>query len=336
MALFTASTFIVGLYVSRELRVGDVRILPLVGESMWQAEAGWFNDTLPLISIDDHIDPIAWSKLGTQQRPVAVALLPNFEGSDLDDAFQLARQRSFEVLNLLALHRQAAPEAVATFVRGLDAPRGRLYWLRQVYRGNLLGGFIAGEDEQCLLDHDKAAVQYPVLRHWLELYRTANSEPRPLFAFGRYWLVLEDIASERIQAGVRVTDFGGDEITDQDATTGRARGRVYALLVARASSSRGAGINEWPGPSGESLWDLTGVWLGYRNAAEHHGGFSVHDLQQQTQRWFGPVNAAEQFAGAAGTAATLMHPYLQVLREAAWEILHWELDAAAGYWNPNG
>jgi hypothetical protein len=248
-----------------------------------------------------------------------------------EEALRLAHDKRDQLLDLMALHRQSSGVSFATVVQKLGDPISARYddtrFLSeaQSYGGNLLGGFISGEDQHTLLGHDRATAADPFLALCLSLYRDAESENDADFAYFRYWSVLELIASERVVVNSPVTDFSGQPILvkNQQARTSHPHGRVYELLK-RHMQTRNSAEQNFVGPPSTSLWEEVGVWYTFRNATAHHGGFRVDDPNQQSQPWYQAALAVDNAIAQQGGVVD----HLRNLERAARSVMHWELDAA--------
>ena len=288
------------------------------------------------------IDPGGWAQHHVNNRPMMAFWVPAVFAVSHDEAYALTHFEVDRLLDLLALHRRASGTPWLTVVWNPATARTWTYRDSGNYIGNLIGGFLSGEDVETLIKHRIAIDNDPVAALWLSLYRDAQAERNVDFAFAKWWTVLESIAEmrrlrESVAANQRVVDFAGQTLTDggQIATVGRERGGVYQLLK---SYSQGAEGTFAPAPLGYNLWELVGIWYGYRHGAMHYGGAQGTLARvsggQKPPAWLPSVEAAEKVAHALvgqAQAQTLDHPFLKALREAVFMVLHWELDAAAGF-----
>ena len=320
--MFEVVAFFDGLLIGSPQAVGSFRVAPLSNESRLGAEADTTRAGLATFGISDGVSAERWTAGMRGHAPAAVI---NFdvEADGHEEARDLAFATARSLGDLLSLHRGARGDLFATYVRETGADSGRLY-RNSTYSGNLATGFIAGEDPQTLGAHADAIRHHPLLREWVRLYAEAVGEKSPVFAYSRYWLLIESMA-EALTPDLTLAEIDAPE------GAGSTWRRVVALIRARSTAGRG---EAWVAPYGEMLWEVSGAWYGYRNAAMHHGGFSPESELQQRQAWFDRVKEAADKASADGTWNTLQDPYLRSLRDTGKILLHWELDAAAGFFDP--
>lgn len=290
-------------------------------------EQGWIGPT-------GRIDP-SWGESNAQQRPVVVMYAPRVFAASLGKALWLAHGQRDRLLELLAFHREALGVPFATAIQQLDHTSGnytdlRVYPEVETYKGNLAGGFLSGENQTVLLADYRAMQSEPFLRFVLYLHAEAQAERNLDFAYFRCWNLLETIASERVALGDLVTDFNGDRILTKDGSpfkTEWARGRVYEL-VKRSMKEEGHDEDFYQEARDLclGLWDAVHVWYAFRNATAHYGGFNPNDPNQQKQPWYeAAVEAQRNGAQRTGGRAD---PYFGYLKQAATDVVGWELKAA--------
>ncbi len=247
----------------------------------------------------------------------------------------LAHNRRDRLLELLAFRRNSSGVPFATVIQKLDGATGqytetRIYPEVEIYSGNLLGGFLSGEDQSVLLADDRAIHSDPFLGFILYLHMEAQAEKDLDFAYFRYWNLLETIAAERVESGTPVTGFDGKQILKEDGKpfdTDGVRGRVYEL-VKRGMQVRDR-TEEFFAAAQElsvSLWDAVYVWYAFRNATAHHGGYNPDDPNQQRQKWYRAAVEA-QLAGAQPRGGA-PDPYFSYLKDVTTDVVRWELEEA--------
>jgi hypothetical protein len=274
------------------------------------------------------IDPIGWATRAAKDRPVLVFHFPRIVAQSKEHAVEIAISVREKMLDLFALHRGARGIPIALFIAEIGTDDLAAISEQPNYTGNMLGGFLSGEDPAELIDHARVTSSDSLVSLFLSLYKDALTEMESDFAYLRFWSLLEVMASARINRGAAVTDFGGAALFEGNdaATTDRARGRIYELIKTRF---QGAQLTEdfLALDPLDNLWVMTAVWFGYRNAAGHYGGFRPDDPAQTSRWWYGIVLAAHQHCESVNQVG-LISPYLMCLRRATELMLRWELNTA--------
>ena len=221
-------------------------------------------------------DADALSEAVRREQPAAFVRFPQMFATSPGECIQVAVQDARTLSEILALQRESYSTVVGAIV--IDAAAGRYwFWLcKPTYTGNLVGGFLGGEDPS-LTQHRLAKVrQNESLRFCLKLYRDAVAEQDVEMAYYRYWTILEVIAAAKHLSGApRVDRFGNAvlnrrgvicQVTDeaQPLVTELLR-RVYTAM--NVSMSCGLG----------HLFDLIPIWYRHRNCIAHRGGCQPDD-----------------------------------------------------------
>lgn len=284
----------------------------------------------------DSIDP-SWRERNARNRPAVLMHAPRVFATTPERAIRLAHEMRDRLLELLAFHRNSSGVPFATAIQQLDATTGRYTDLRvypevEIYKGNLAGGFLSGEDQSGLLADYKAMRSDPFLSFVLYLHAEAQAEKDLDFAYFRYWNLLETVASERVEMGTPVTDFAGEQILKADGKpfdTGSARGRVYELVKRGILDHDQSEETHYEGRElCLDLWDAVHVWYGFRNATAHHGGFNPDDPRQQQQSWYkAAVEAQRKGAHPSGYRSD---PYFGYLKAVTVDVVRWVLESGSG------
>lgn len=176
---------------------------------------------------------------------------------------------------------------------GTTDANGRLHcrgWWTEgtVYTGNLLSGFLSGEDPHSLLQQWDGLTSDPRARLWISLYADVLSDERWEYRLFRRFNLLEGIASHIVPKNQPVFDDNAYELLQANGkpyTTGQARGKVLELLRHVASVMHEAQTNYTArrdsGPPA-TLWDDVGVWVTIRNAVAHRGSWELPDGSPQS------------------------------------------------------
>ncbi len=319
---FNATAVVERLLMTTRIRLHDVEIIPVRGGNTAGEEAAIVNQILEELGSGVRIDGRWWGDINANSRPLTVLRFRRVFASDFHSAAELVLRRRTEVLNLLALSRFAPARPLALIVESVPAATSRVYAEVRPYTGNLVGGFTSGESQRTLLGWDEATGSDPFLVLSLSLLRDPLNDDGVDSAFFRYWSLLEVIASNRVARGSSVTLLSGRPWTHPDGrprTTDDAAPRVYELakhhLLSRQVDER-----SWAAPAAD-LQDAVTAWYARRNATAHYGAFRHADPVQQAQSWY--QHALKTQADEAG--------WLAGLRDAARDVVAWELSAAAGF-----
>ena len=331
---FRVASFAERSLLTRPLQLRGFRLLPLTEGKSAAGEASMLNLALDQLSFTAGVPLDQWADVSAASRPLVVFDFPRVFGASLESAIRKATGISERLLHLLALHRGAAGELFASVAQNVATEEVGWVHHEPHYGGNLLGGFLSGEDAEVLQAHLGAMEAEPLLTLWVSLYREALAEANPDFAIARFWNLLEVIAGNKVPVGHPVSEFDGSSVdhwTGRRGTTDSARGRVFQLLKVRSGPPRGRGENEFC-EAGLSLWDTVGLCYALRIAAVHLGGFDPASEEQRSQRWFELVDAAlgPQAEGGERTIPSLVAP-LSVLRRTSETLIYGALDEGAGF-----
>lgn len=343
---FRIVMFIERLLLTHPLRVPGIQMTLLI--ESWQPVQKSFgfgaSDELEVInkvlrdwhwtSPQQTVDPYSWRESNSSNRPVVLMHVPRIFATSTSRALWLAHNRRDRLLELLAFRRNALGVPFATVIQQLDRTTGQYTDLRvypevEQYKGNLMGGFLAGEDQSVLMADYKAMRSEPFLSFVLYLHAEAQAEKDLDFAYFRYWNLLETIASERVEPGTPVTDFNAKQVLKGDGKafdTGGARGRVYEL-VKRGMQEHGQSeeTHQEARDLSLSLWGAVHVWYAFRNATAHHGGFNIDDANQQRQSWYSV--AVEAQGRGAQPSGYKKDPYFSYLKAITTDVVRWLLES---------
>lgn len=199
-----------------------------------------------------------------------------------------------------------------------DSIKHRIYVEDASYGGNLLGGFISGEDQGQLLAQGAAMRSDPLLRLCVDLYAEALADPSHDARYLRLWSVVETLSGARVPAGQTVMRLDGTTWPGSHSTTDAAP-RAYALI---ASVFGPGSVDESSSVAPASdLYEAVCGWYARRNATGHYGRFDPTDARQQAQRWFA---RAQQTVSSGGPR----DPWLMAFERVAALVLNRELMSA--------
>ncbi|WP_371671941.1 hypothetical protein OG985_32585 [Streptomyces sp. NBC_00289] len=291
-----------GVLNTRSLYIPGVVLFPVNASTRGSDIPEMFNSLLAQSGWPSRMDPTKWIAEYSRRRPVVVAVAASVKAGSGGSAIQYVRDRVQSFLHLMSLLRGAEPQlisAVAEIRDPLGEWKPELAWIDGApYGGNLIGGFISGEDQHSILASWDAIEADEKIQLWISLYSDSLREQRWDFKWFRLFNLLESIGLERYGDTSLVKDFSGAVIQKPDnrnilrnVKTKEARGKVYQT-VRDASVLASVAESSFCANTGESLWDVARIWTDVRNAVAHEGGYrendSVQNLTTRNQR----VNAA--------------------------------------------
>lgn len=316
-----------GVMLNTPMRVPGLEIHPLVPTRgpTWEGEI--LNGVLAGLKWPAGVNVDEWGKHRLRSLPTCVVIIDRIRATSPEAAHKLAIRHVEAVLDVLALKRGARGEVTGAAIQEarnsavtLIHPHGH------VYGGNLLGGFISGEDPHDFVAAVQVAETDSRIALHLALYAEAEREQNLDFAYLRFWGLLELVALSEIPTGVVVSRFDGSPILGGNGelrTTSQAHPRVYELVK---RNLRAGSISETRGTvPNEDLWGATGVWYARRNASAHYGGLRPSDPQQVQQSWYDKAMKSYQSAATAGSQTRFHDPYFYWLRDTAKIVVDREL-----------
>lgn len=307
------------LLVTTRMRLAGVEVLPVAQRPRGEEQRAMIDTVLTEVGWPTRIDPQAWGDRVAPSRPwIAIVCAPVWAPT-LEEAAALAWSARDELIAVLALNRGARGRPVATVIEQRqpdDSIRHRVYVEDARYAGNLLGGFISGEDQAGLLAQQAAMHSDALLRLCVDLYSEALADPSPDARYLRLWSLLETLSGARLQSGQPVQRLNGTAWPEQPGTTLAAAPRVYRLI---ADHLRARSVDEasFVSPATD-LYEAVRAWYARRNATGHYGRFVVGDPRQAAQGWY---------ASAQRTVPTGRSPdaWLGSFQRATESVLQWEL-----------
>lgn len=306
------------LLVTTRLRLAGVEILPVAHRPRGEEQRAMIDAILTQVDWPTRIDPQPWGDRVAPNRPWTAIVCAPVWARDLDEAATLAWGARDEVIAVLGLNRRARGRSVATVIEQLqpdDSIRHHVYVEDARYSGNLVGGFISGEDQPSLLAQQAAMHSDALLRLCVDLYSEAIADPSPDARYLRLWSLLETLSGARLQSGKRVKRLDGTPWPDKRRGT-TAEPRVYRLI---ADYIRTSGIDEriFVSPASD-LYQAVRAWYARRNATGHYGRFVVGDPRQAARPWHADAQATVAAAGAPDA-------WLSTFQNATEKVLQWEL-----------
>lgn len=239
---------------------------------------------------------------------------PNIRATDATEAGELAEQETRLLCDLLAIQRNGYGSVYASVVRD---PEGFSYFRFHPphYRGNLLGGWLSGEEPALIRDRMARLREDENLQLYVSLFRDALHETEWGYQYLRYWTVLEIMARHLRLVGQPRVDWQGNPILNRAGKPiliqDSAKELVYELL---------RGTSPGSGPAPEPSWSSEiDVWYRNRNCVAHGGTClcrdRVLDESEVTDRHRSCKEAHDEVVAAAGLRDSFTDSYLRNLRE---------------------
>jgi hypothetical protein len=264
--------FVKDLLTTTRLNLVTCEVMPLepVG---WAAEVQAVDRLLEARGAS----PLPWTQQALDQvrraEPATLIQFPVVRASTLDECGAVAMREASLLVTLLAAHRGSFGDVFCTIIH--EPQTGRLLSGLYIppYRGNLLGGFISGEEPEGLR-RDLYAIQGDsTLQLFVLLLGEAVRERRPEFRYVRLWSLLETVARSRGCAGRPKRDWSGRAQPGkkgQALFVQEAAEQVYELLR-ELLAPRGI-VNEQSFASGltyGALQEQIQIWYRRRNCPAH-------------------------------------------------------------------
>ncbi len=267
----------------------------------------------------------------TQNNPLAVMHVPTIHATTRGEALGALKDHCDVVLSTLAPHRLAKGRVFAFVLEDRIFTGSWLEFGGRPYQGNILGGFLSGEDPFSLARAFENVKADPMIRLFATLHAEALAEENSDFAYFRFWNLLESIATLRVPGGLPVTDFSGAPVLNKkgnQSTTSAAGPSVYELIRSRFTA-RGVteALFKMTYPPGTDMLHCVEVWKAFRHATAHFGGFRASDPVQQAKfRDFQVAEAARKdIIAAGGEFGTLTDPFFLILRMTCQFLVDWEV-----------
>lgn len=313
-----ALSVIEGLLITSELRFPGVIVRPLHRALSAEEERDMANEIVRELGWACYIKEEDWRPQAERRRPLALMVFPQVYAGSYHEAAEMARAEREGLLALLALNRHARGRSVCLVVeQRLPDDSVLSKWVPELphYKGNLAGGFIAGESQQQLALEWQAMSADPLLALCCDLLGETLAHTTNDAQYLRYWSILELLSGARLGMGVVVTLRNGSPWPNpRNNTTSDALPRVYAYLSQLLDLWN---MNEasFCQPATDLL-EATQVWYARRNATGHYGRFIPNDPHQRGRAWY---KHAVKSSGADS------EQWLLTLRMAVISTLHAEL-----------
>ena len=294
---------VAGLYLTTEMKLPGMRIVPIDERGAATDEREIINGVLEKMAWPTRLDEEDWQRSAQAQAPLALVLCQSVWAPSYEAAGELARDARDRVIALMAINRRATGQPLCIVIEQRqpdDTVLSKWAPERPPYLGNLVGGFLSGEDQRWLLQQYRSIYADPLLKLSCDLFGEGLRDRSIDAQFLRFWSILEVLSGARLPGNDLVTLRDGTPWPNESAnTTKNAVPRVYRY-VAGVLDVRQIDESSFVAPA-ESLYQAVRVWYARRNATGHYGRFIVDDPRQQAQGWYSNALLAADVHQSIGT-----------------------------------
>jgi hypothetical protein len=263
--------FVKDLLTTTRLNLVDCEVMPLY-------PVGW---TAEVQAVDRFLEargaaPLPWGEQVLDQvrraEPATLIQFPVVRANSLDECGAVAMREASLLVTLLAAHRGSFGDVFCTIIH--EPQTGRLLSGFHIppYQGNLIGGFISGEEPEGLRRDIHAIRDDTTLQLFVLLLGEAIRERRPEFKYVRLWSLLETAARSRGCAGRPKRDWSGQAQVGkkgQPLFVQDAAEQIYELLR-ELLAPRGIGEQSFAGGlTYGTLQEQIPIWYRRRNCTAH-------------------------------------------------------------------
>lgn len=276
---FRAFVFVRDCLLRTPMHFDQVELLPLPGMSCGD-ELESMQGFLKRIGLPVLADEKSAIERHRHETPGVVLHFPRVLADSADEAMDVLAAETRAVCDTLSLFRGSY---AAPFAEVLWQPDKNLYHYRLLslgYRGNLLGGGLAGESPQNIRATYRATKSSPQIQLYLSLYRDALAEERVEFRYFRLWSLLETIARANGYVGAPLLDWNDDPILNASGMPRFVQGQAEELvleLLRRVFRAGNIGKEFGSGVAVTDIEDLVPIWYRHRNCVGHSGGCLPND-----------------------------------------------------------
>jgi len=219
-----------------------------------------------------------------RQHPVMVAHFPVVHAESPEAALEIVVGELEGLNTLMSLHRGSHGDICAAIVTDPSTEHPRIVLWPELYRGNILAGFISGEDPVVIKRHLERMQADGRVRLYLSLFREAVAERHCELAYFRYWNLLEIIARDKGYPGQPSVDWNGQHVLNKkgkpipvsNQAEDFVRHHLHLLYHTTAHSPEYKVGNR----KTFNLDSLVAIWYRHRNCMSHSGGCTPSDCAQ--------------------------------------------------------
>jgi hypothetical protein len=161
-------------------------ILPIRDSTLGADIAVVLNNVISEMGHQCAIDMQGWLTKLRGTNPAAIVYAPNVRAQSPEEAHQHVADLTHQLLDITALRREARPRLLGGVLLDSSGAATRVSgtWVESPgYMGNLLGGFLSGEEPHELVEIWKVTRQDTRIQLWLSMYADALSESRQDYSF---------------------------------------------------------------------------------------------------------------------------------------------------------
>lgn len=206
---YLALVFVKNCLLTKRMRLGQYELIPLEGLGCIDI-ANLINQFLHnsnLGVLDNLEETLSKAKQG---QPTIVAHFPKVVAKDPDSAGKIVEGEINILKDLLSIHRNSYAEIVGCVLINMGARQMYYRIITPNYRGNLLGGDIAGEFPRTIIKQMEKVRENSSLQLYAALYKEALKETKTEFAYFRFWNLIETIARSKNYIGRPLKDWQGN------------------------------------------------------------------------------------------------------------------------------
>ena len=210
-------------------------------------------------------------------QPTVVIHFPIINADNIDIVGEIIEKEGQMLCDLLAVLRDGYPSMYGSLL--LDPSNSTYYKIYdQTYTGNLVGGLIAGEDQDYIKRCMNNLKNNEVLQLYLALYNDARKEKNIEILYFRLWNLLETIAlSKGFKGNPRVDwngrpgkDWKGNIISDNNRLEIKHAQELVFELIRTVFNSAGLPENLYSHNLNQGLvHQLIPIWYRHRNCLVH-------------------------------------------------------------------
>ncbi len=326
-APFRLCSLVEGVLLGGARHIGALQVRPIAGVTLASAPAGELNEHLGLLQWPTRI-PMEGD---VSRHPAVVAVSTRTEVTP-EQALAAHLADLDATLTAVAGLRGGNPSMQLTVIEREEGDAWRPLGVidhRVGHGGNLLTGFLAGDDA-ALLERYASAARKPAVALWLTLAREAAREPTSEGKLFRYAQLLEILATAGDVADQPLDDEGAPLAWRSGSTKGVAGSvqRRILDLIRSAARQRQVTLASLLPPGVDDVWFTVRCIVAVRDAVAHHGGFELSSTAQQRHPWFPDVQALLQVVEGAETLLDPRDHLAMTARELTRLVLACRVDEA--------
>ena len=266
------------------------------------------------------------------EQPSFIIHFPKVCADSLNDAASKIKERSQLICDLLAVQRGARPSIIGMVLISLNNNESWFGLNMQSYGGNLLGGFLSGEDPQFLEYSIQKSENNEKIQLYFSLYNEANKEDRIEFKYFRLWNILETIARSKNYIGQDLLDWQGNIVKNTRGVNRKiqndAKELVFELIREVFTSSSMSNSTFAMGLNQGLIDEMIPIWYRHRNCVVHGGG-CFHDdpdfCKIDKDQWVNCKNAHDEIISVHGVRNSFNDGYLRALDDTVKKIIDFEI-----------